>query len=90
MPKIIYVCSDCGKSYSSEAEALACEKAHDNERKRKEKLQAEKKARLEAIRAQYEKLLTDIHQFNEDYAEPATVSYTGALNKVLDSFFKLF
>lgn len=90
MPKIVYVCSDCGKSYDSEAKALACEETHASERKRKEKLQAEKKARLEAIRAQYEKLLEDIRKFNEDYAEPATISYTGALSKVLDSFFKLF
>ena len=90
MPKVVYVCSDCGQSYDSEAKALACEEAHDNERKRKEKLKAEKEARLEAIRAQYEKLLSDIRKFNEDYAEPATMSYTGALDKVLDSFFKLF
>ena len=86
MPKVLFECNDCGKFYSSEAEALACEKAHDSERKRKEKLKAEK----EAIRAQYEKLLSDIRKFNEDYAEPATMSYTGALDKVLDSFFKLF
>lgn len=90
MPKVVYVCSDCGKSYDSEDKALACEKAHDNERKRKEKLKVEKEARLEVIRAQYEKLLADIRKFNEDYAEPATMSYTGALDKVLDSFFKLF
>lgn len=90
MPKVVYVCSDCGKSYDNEAKALACEEAHASERKRKEKLQAEKEARLEAIRAQYEKLLSDIRKFNEDYAEPATMSYTGALDKVLDSFFKLF
>lgn len=90
MPKVVYVCSNCGKSYDNEAKALACEEAHASERKRKEKLQAEKKARLEAIRVQYEKLLEDIRKFNEDYAEPATMSYTGALSKVLDSFFKLF
>lgn len=90
MPKVVYVCSDCGKSYDNEAKALACEEAHASERKRKEKLQAEKEARLEAIRAQYEKLLSDIRKFNEDYAEPATMSYTNALDKVLDSFFKLF
>ena len=90
MPKVVYVCSDCGKAYDSEAKALACEEAHDSERKRKEKLKAEKEARLEAIRVQYEKLLSDIRKFNEDYAEPATMSYTGALDKVLDSFFKLF
>lgn len=90
MPKVVYVCSDCGKSYDNEAKALACEEAHASERKRKEKLQAEKEARLEAIRAQYKKLLSDIRKFNEDYAEPATMSYTGALDKVLDSFFKLF
>ena len=90
MPKVVYVCSDCGKSYDSEAKALACEEAHANERKRKEKLKVEKGKRLEDIRAQYEKLLADIRKFNEDYAEPATMSYTGALSKVLDSFFKLF
>lgn len=90
MPKVVYVCSDCGKSYDNEAKALACEEAHASERQRKEKLQAEKEARLEAIRAQYEKLLADIRKFNEDYAEPATISYTGALDRVLDSFFKLF
>lgn len=90
MPKVVYVCSDCGKSYDSEAKALACEEAHANERKRKEKLKVEKEKRLEDIRAQYEKLLSDIRKFNEDYAEPATMSYTGALDKVLDSSFKLF
>lgn len=90
MPKVLFECNDCGKFYGSEAEALACEEAHDNERKRKEKLKAEKEARLEAIRAQYEKLLSDVRKFNEDYSEPATMSYTGALDKVLDSFFKLF
>lgn len=90
MPKVVYVCSDCGKSYDNEAKALACEEAHASERKRKEKLQAEKEARLEAIRAQYKKLLADIRKFNEDYAEPAMISYTGALDRVLDSFFKLF
>ena len=55
MPKVVYVCSDCGKSYDSEAKALACEEAHDSERKRKEKLKAEKEARLEAIRAHFGK-----------------------------------
>ena len=90
MPKVLFECNDCGKFYGSEAEALACEETHASERKRKEKLQAEKKARLEAIREQYKKLLADIRKFNEDYAEPATISYTGALNRVLDSFFKLF
>ena len=90
MPKVLFECNDCGKFYGSEAEALACEETHASERKRKEKLQAEKKARLEAIREQYKKLLADIRKFNEDYAEPATISYTGALSKVLDSFFKLF
>lgn len=90
MPKVVYMCSECGKSYDSEAKALACEVAHDSERKRKEALKAEKSKRLEDIRAQYEKLLADIRKFNEDYAEPATMSYTGALDKVLDSFFKLF
>jgi hypothetical protein len=90
MPKVLFECNDCGKFYGSEAEALACEETHASERKRKEKLQAEKKARLEAIREQYKKLLADIRKFNEDYAEPATISYTGALDRVLDSFFKLF
>lgn len=90
MPKVLFECNDCGKFYGSEVEALACEETHASERKRKEKLQAEKKARLEAIREQYKKLLADIRKFNEDYAEPATISYTGALDRVLDSFFKLF
>jgi len=90
MPKVLFECNDCGKFYGSEAEALVCEETHASERKRKEKLQAEKKARLEAIREQYKKLLADIRKFNEDYAEPATISYTGALDRVLDSFFKLF
>lgn len=90
MPKVLFECNDCGKFYGSEAEALACEETHASERKRKEKLQTEKKARLEAIREQYKKLLADIRKFNEDYAEPATISYTGALDRVLDSFFKLF
>lgn len=88
--KVSYTCEYCGKKFSSEKEALACEAKHIAAEKQQKELEKQKDKRLEEIRNDYKALFEKIQKFNEDYSEPATISYTGALDKILDHYFRLF
>lgn len=88
MPKIVYMCSECGKRFDDEAGALACEKAHKEERARRQKLQDEKESRAKSIKEAYRKLIKDIEAYNKDYNEPAEIPFTSTFAKLFDSVFK--
>lgn len=87
MPKIVYICSECGKRFDNEADAIACEKAHEEERARKLKLKDEKETRAKHIKEAYKALMKDIEAYNKDYNEPAQIPFTSTFAKLFDSLF---
>lgn len=62
-----YICEDCSKIFDTEKNALDCEKKHKEEKIRQAKLAEQKQARTDTIKADFEKLLADIKEFEKDY-----------------------
>lgn len=86
--KVFYTCDYCGKRYEKEADCLACEELHREEKARQEKLLADKADRTAEIKEVYSRLMTLISAYNRDYKEPAEVPFMGAMDKVLTSLFR--
>ena len=87
MPKVVYICSECGKRFDKEADAIACEMAHKAEKARTAKLSEEKEARAKHIKETYKSLMQEIKSYNEDYNEPAQIPFTSTFSKLFDSVF---
>ena len=87
MPKVVSICSECGKRFDKEANAVACEMAHEAEKARKAKLNEEKEARAKHIKESYKSLMQEIKSYNEDYSEPAQIPFTSTFSKLFDSLF---
>lgn len=54
-----YICEECGKSFSTPEEALACEAADTEVRIKKENLAKEREERRLQIKADYDKYVED-------------------------------
>lgn len=87
MPKVFYVCSECGKRFDNEADACACEKKHEEENLRKKKLAADKTRRADAIKEHYKSVMQEIEEYNKDYNEPAEIPFITTWSKLFDSLF---
>lgn len=87
MPKVVYICSECGKRFDKEANAIACERAHEAEKARKAKLSEEKEVRAKHIKETYKSLMQEIKSYNEDYNEPAQIPFTSTFSKLFDNLF---
>lgn len=85
--KEIYVCETCGLRFDKKEDCLACEQKHEDERNRKEKLEAEKDERakeIEKARTEYQKLLRD---YIKDYGYYVSESYANVFRDWTDKYF---
>lgn len=81
-----YVCEECGKTYNTEAEAMDCEREHAEFKKAAEAAEAERKGKLEEIKAIETLLKGKIEAYEETYGiryVPES-AYTPTLSKHID------
>lgn len=64
-----YYCEVCGKTFESEDKCLDCEKRHQEEKARREKLRQEKDERWAEVQEAYKKAKELHNQFDKDYAD---------------------
>ena len=85
---MLYCCETCGKRYSTEEEALECERVHKEEKARQEELAKEKEIRTNDIQKSIKNLNKDIEKFFDDYGMYPDVVVTAYRNPPIESFFK--
>lgn len=64
---MLYCCENCGKKYSTEEEAVNCEKAHAQEKAKQEELTKIREDRAKEIRDDYKALNEKYEQYFKDY-----------------------
>lgn len=64
---MLYCCENCGKKYSTEEEAVNCEKAHAKEKAKREELAKTREDRANEIRDDYKALNEKYEQYFKDY-----------------------
>lgn len=64
---MLYCCENCGKKYSTEEEAVNCEKAHAQEKAKQEELTKIREDRVKEIRDDYKALNGKYEQYFKDY-----------------------
>ena len=85
---MLYCCETCGKRYSTEEQALDCERVHKEEKARLEELANEKEIRTNDIQKSIKHLNKDIEKFFDDYGMYPDVVVTAYRNPPIESFFK--
>lgn len=77
---MLYCCEKCGKRYTTENEALKCEKVHAEEKARKEELEKTKNESLKVIQSMADSLNKKIELYYNEYGEypEATIKYSRA------------
>ena len=64
---MLYCCENCGKKYSTEEEALNCEKAHAEEKARREQLSKVKSDREKEVDGLFKTFYEAYKSFYNDY-----------------------
>lgn len=83
--------TDDGRVFDNKDEAQAYEAELIKEKAKREKLEQEKQARKDEIKADYDALLRKIEQYNADYKEPVTFSERlSAPSRSVRTLFDLF
>jgi len=74
---MLYCCEECGKKYTTENEAIKCEKVHAEEKIRKEEFEKTKNESLTVIQSIADSLNEKIKTYYNDYGEypDATIKY---------------
>lgn len=87
---MLYCCETCGKKYSTEEEALDCERVHAEEKARKEALAKTREDRVNEIREDYKALSEKCEQYFKDYGKyPRLDSSTIGHLSPIDWIFRL-
>ena len=91
---MLYCCETCGKRYSTEEEALDCERVHAEEKAKREELAKKEEERIKEIETAYEHLMDLARKYNEDYHKSVEFKFTGMkdreLAECIDSFKRIF
>ena len=76
---MLYCCETCGKRYSTEEEALDCEKAHAEEKAKREQLSKAKSDREKEVDGLFKTFYDAYKSFYNDYGVFPEIS--GGFNK---------
>lgn len=86
---MLYCCETCGKKFTTEEDALACEKVHADEKAKREELAKVKEDRAKEIREDYKALNERYNQYFKDYGEYPRI-HNGEHFSPFDRFFATF
>ena len=64
---MLYCCETCGKRYSTEEEALDCERVHAEEKAKKEELSKAREDRVKEVDSLFKKFYDAYKSFYNDY-----------------------
>ena len=64
---MLYCCENCGKRYSTEEQALNCEKAHAEEKTKKEELSKAREDRAKEVDSLFKTFYNAYKSFYNDY-----------------------
>ena len=84
---MLYCCESCGKKYSTEEEALDCEKVHEEEKAKREQLSRAKSNREKEVDGLFKTFYDAYKSFYNDYGVFPDIS--GGFNKI-SRFDRLF
>ena len=84
---MLYCCGECGKTYNTEEEALDCEKAHAEEKAKREQLSKAKSDREKEVDGLFKTFYDAYKSFYNDYGTFPEIS--GGFNKI-NPFDRLF
>lgn len=87
---MLYCCETCGKRYSTEEEALDCEKVHAEEKAKREQLSKVKEDRINEIKEDYKALNEKCEQYFKDYGIYPNLSRSTNINPFSFLFESLF
>ena len=76
---MLYCCENCGKRYSTEEEALDCEKVHAEEKAKKEELVKAREDRVKEVDSLFKAFYDAYKKFYNDYGVFPEIS--GGFNK---------
>ena len=76
---MLYCCETCGKRYSTEEEALDCERVHAEEKAKREQLSKEKSDREKEVNSLFKTFYDAYKSFYNDYGVFPEIS--GGFNK---------
>lgn len=87
---MLYCCETCGKRYSTEEEALDCERVHAEEKVKREQLSKVKEDRINEIKEDYKALNEKCEQYFKDYGIYPNLSRSTNINPFSFLFESLF
>lgn len=87
---MLYCCEECGKKFSTETEALNCEKVHAEEQAKQKELEKIKEDRANEIRDIYKNLNEKYKQYFKDYGVCPDLDRHSTLSPVDRFFISLF
>ena len=64
---MLYCCETCGKRYSTEKEALDCERVHSEEKAKREKLLKAREDRVKEVNSLFKTFYDAYKSFYKDY-----------------------
>ena len=76
---MLYCCGECGKTYTTEEQALDCEKAHAEEKAKREQLSKAKSDREKEVDGLFKTFYDAYKSFYNDYGTFPEIS--GGFNK---------
>ena len=76
---MLYCCENCGKRYSTEEEALNCERVHAEEKAKKEELVKAREDRVKEVDSLFKTFYNAYKSFYNDYGVFPEIS--GGFNK---------
>lgn len=77
---MLYCCETCGKRYSTEEEALDCERVHAEEKAKREQLSKAKSDREKEVDGLFKTFYDAYKSFYNDYGDFPEIS--GGFNKI--------
>ena len=76
---MLYCCENCGKRYSTDEEALDCERVHAEEKGKREKLSKAREERVKEVNSLFKTFYDAYKSFHNDYGVFPEIS--GGFNK---------
>lgn len=77
---MLYCCETCGKKYSTEEEALDCERVHVEEKAKREELSKAREDRAKEVNSLFKTFYDAYKSFYNDYGTFPEIS--GGFNKI--------
>ena len=87
---MLYCCETCGKKFTTEEQALDCERVHAEEKAKREQLSKAKEDRINEIKEDYKALNEKCEQYFKDYGIYPNLSRSTNINPFSFLFESLF